>query len=194
MSQVIQQELEVFLLSVLHGIVLIFVYDLLRAARRAFPHNLTAISVEDFLFWIMAGFLTFCLAFLKTDGVIRGYVAAGIVLGAVFYHASFSTFVVKYVSNLLYLFKRSVHLIWKILSVPVKKAWRATKKGIVFIGKKGYNKLNRQTANRSAEAKAQKRERIVRPSAKGSREKHCNRNTSEGVRWNGKKKKACKQK
>lgn len=56
MSEVIRQETIIFLLAVVHGTGLTFLYDLFRrcggsAARRA------AISAEDFVFWIAAGFL-----------------------------------------------------------------------------------------------------------------------------------------
>ena len=90
MSDVIHQETVVFLLSVLHGAGLTFGYDVLRSLRRAFRHSMAAVSVEDFLFWLSAGFLTFCLAFFRTDGVIRGYVAAGMAIGAVLYHYTLS--------------------------------------------------------------------------------------------------------
>ena len=64
-----------------------------------------------------AGFLTFCLVFSGTDGVIRGYVAAGIFLGAFFYHKTVSRWV--------------VFVLGKALQLAVetgKKAGRLTKK------------------------------------------------------------------
>lgn len=141
MSEVIRQETAVFLLSVLHGICMTFLYDLLRALRRAFVHGLVLLSLEDFLFWIVAAFCTFCLAFLKTDGVIRGYVAVGIVLGAILYHFSVSALVVRGISGLLKLMKRLVLLIWHTLSKPVKKIWQIWKKMIEFVRKKAYNAI-----------------------------------------------------
>lgn len=139
MSQVIRQETMVFLLSVLHGIILTFCYDLIRSLRRAFRHGLAAVSIEDFLFWLAAGFLTFCLAFLWTDGVIRGYVAAGIAIGAVLYHYTASSFVVRGVSWFLKGIKRGVSLAWRILSKPARKIWPFWKKIIEFARQKGYN-------------------------------------------------------
>ena len=94
MSSVIRQEIWLFLLSVLHGASLALFYDLFRSLRRAIPHGIVLLSLEDFFFWMTAGFLTFCLAFSGTDGVIRGYVAAGIFLGAFFYHKTVSRWVV----------------------------------------------------------------------------------------------------
>ncbi|HIR28325.1 MAG TPA: spore cortex biosynthesis protein YabQ [Candidatus Choladousia intestinigallinarum] len=94
MSSVIRQEMWIFLLSILHGIFLTLLYDLFRSLRRAFPHGIVLISLEDFFFWMAAGFLTFCLIFSGTDGVIRGYVGAGIFLGAFLYHKTASPYVV----------------------------------------------------------------------------------------------------
>lgn len=102
MSHVIQQETAVFLLSVVHGALLTLIYDFFRALRRVFCHSAAAVAAEDFFFWLAAAFLTFCLAFLKTDGVIRGYVAVGIVLGAVVYHAGPGKFVLR---GLCFLFR-----------------------------------------------------------------------------------------
>lgn len=95
MSSMIRQETAVFFSSVLHGILLALAYDILRALRRAFAHNLAAVSAEDFFYWMLAGFLTFGLIFLKTDGVIRGYVVVGIGIGALLYHNSCSALILK---------------------------------------------------------------------------------------------------
>ncbi len=139
MSEVIQQETVVFLLSVLHGAGLTLCYDLLRALRRAIPHGLAAVSAEDFLFWLAAGFLTFCLAFFYTDGVIRGYVAVGIALGVTLYHFSLSGLVVRLLSRLFLLIKRFFCVIVRFLSWPVKKTCHFWQKIIEIIGKSGYN-------------------------------------------------------
>ena len=144
MSQVIRQETAVFLLSVLHGIGWTFLYDLLRALRRVRVHGMLAVAAEDFLYWISAGFFTFCLAFFRTDGVIRGYVAAGIFLGLVFYHFTVSSFVVWIFSEIFRLIGHGFCLFLRILSKPVRIFWLFWKKVIEFVGKKGYNGLNKQ--------------------------------------------------
>lgn len=122
MSHVIRQETAVFLLSVAHGALLTLVYDFFRALRRVFLHSAAAVAAEDFFFWLAAAFLTFCLAFLKTDGVIRGYVAVGIVLGAVVYHVGPGKIVLR---GLCFLF-RAV----KRLGGTVKKCCIPRKKGV----------------------------------------------------------------
>ncbi len=144
MSEVIRQETVMFFLSVLHGACLTFCYDLLRAARRAFRHGIAAVSAEDFLFWTATGFLTFCLAFFRTDGVIRGYVAAGILIGAVLYHFSVSALVVRVFARLFLSVKRIFCAIMGVVSWPAKKICRFIKKIIEIAGKSGYNKFRKK--------------------------------------------------
>lgn len=151
MSRVIQQETQVFLLAVLFGGGLTVLYDLLRVLRRVFPHGLTAVSIEDFLFWMTAAFCTFCFAFSQTAGVIRGYVAVGMALGACLYHFAASSFVVAGLAGLLRWFRTVLGLVF----LPIKKAVSAVgragmfparifcrkwKKGIEIARKKRYNK------------------------------------------------------
>ena len=144
MSGVIRHETQVFLLSVLHGIGLTLCYDLLRALRRAFAHTTAAVSAEDFLFWLAAGFLTFCLAFFHTDGVIRGYVAAGIAIGVILYHFTFRTPVVRGISWFLLSIKRAVSAVFRVVSRPVKKICHFWKK-IIEIGEKNrYNHFKKK--------------------------------------------------
>lgn len=139
MSQVIRQETVVFLLSVLHGAGLAFVYDLIRCFRRVFRHGMAAVSIEDFLFWTLAGFMTFILAFFRTDGVIRGYVAAGIAIGVILYHFVLSAAVLTSFSWLLRGLGRIIHSILQIFLYPFKKICLILKKLIEFISKRGYN-------------------------------------------------------
>lgn len=96
MSQVIRQETVVFIQAILHGMKLTFLYDLIRIFRRIVRHSTLAVSAEDLLFWIVSGVLTFCFAFFRTNGVIRGYVAVGLILGVVFYHFSISPLIQKF--------------------------------------------------------------------------------------------------
>jgi spore cortex biosynthesis protein YabQ len=139
MSEVIRRETVVFLLSILHGTGLAFLYDVIRSLRRAFRHGVAAVAAEDFLFWITAAFLTFCLAFFETDGVIRGYVAAGMALGVIFYHFTVSTLIIKIISliflNIRKIFGYIAQIIWKF----IKKTCLNLKKIIEFIKKRGYN-------------------------------------------------------
>lgn len=148
MSLVIRQETEVFLLAAVHGACLSVLYDLLRALRRTICHGNLILAAEDFLFWLTAACLTFCFAFWKTDGIIRGYMAAGIILGVILYQMMVSRFVVHGCGRLFGSVKILLGFIWKILSVPTEKLWRKWKKSVVFARKKSYNRRTRKQRTR----------------------------------------------
>lgn len=155
MSQVIRQETMVFFMAVVHGAMLALFYDFLRALRRIVPHGFAAVSAEDFLYWLAAGFLTFCLLFLETDGEIRAYVAVGIGLGAVLYLLVFSRYVIAamtavfgFVRFLTRLIRRAVRrsrkvtagLLRRILSFVCRPV-RKLEGRIVVIGRKVIKNL-----------------------------------------------------
>ena len=93
-------------------------------------------------------YLPICFAFQNTDGVIRGYAAIGIGLGAVLYHASVSSTVLYCISGILKLIRSAAAAVWRTLSKPVKKLWQIWKKMIEFARKKGYNAIKMRRIKR----------------------------------------------
>lgn len=127
------------MIFVLHGAVLTLSYDILRALRRSFRHPLAVLSAEDFLFWLLAGLLTFRVSFLETDGTWRTYIAVGMMLGFLLYHLTVSRLVVVLLSGLFRLAWRTAAFPWRILSIAVKKICKICKKRIEFHRKRVYN-------------------------------------------------------
>ncbi|MCD8023453.1 MAG: spore cortex biosynthesis protein YabQ, partial [Lachnospiraceae bacterium] len=127
MSSVIRQETAVFLYAVLHGALLTLIYDFMRALRRAFRHNLAVLSLEDFLFWLLAGTLTFLLIYQRTDGTVRGYVIVGIFLGFSLYHLTLSPLFVS-------LGARLFAFAWKILCLPFRLLASVARKLFIRMG------------------------------------------------------------
>lgn len=121
MSAVIRQETAVFFQAALHGVFLSLLYDLLRILRRVIRHCPAAVSAEDMCYWLAAGFFTFCFAFERTDGIVRGYTALGIVLGSVLYHELCSD--------------RLIRIAVRFLKIPYKVR-------VVFFRKKRYHRNN----------------------------------------------------
>lgn len=142
MSSVIRQETAVFLFFVLHGSGLTILYDVLRALRRCVRHSLLLLSLEDFLFWMTAGFLTFYLAFRESDGTIRGFSVVGMLLGFMLYHFTLSPLVVKILSVLLRRIFMALRMIMRpcrIVQRFIQKKCKNCKKRIEIARKKAYN-------------------------------------------------------
>ena len=96
----IVKESQVFLLSVLLGIVLLFFYDFFRILRAIFPHRSWLIFWEDYLFWLCSGFCVFLFMYQENSGMLRGFALGGIGLGMLGYHLGPSTYWVRGVSYL----------------------------------------------------------------------------------------------
>lgn len=85
MSSRIQYEVWLMLLSLATGAWLMLAYDTLRVFRLVVRHGFIWTGIEDFLYWLYAGLVTFILLFEQNDGVFRAYVIGGVFLGMIMY-------------------------------------------------------------------------------------------------------------
>lgn len=102
MGEMVGWELQYIAVVITVGIALAVFYDAIRIIRRLITHNIFWLSVEDIFFWMIAGIITFLVCFMEDAGNIRWFAIAGEVLGAWMYHKTFSSFIVKYVSLILF--------------------------------------------------------------------------------------------
>ena len=94
-SQTIGNEAVFFAVSMLCGMGLVFVYDLLRIFRRLAVHGNVWIGIEDVCYWIFCTIVVFLLLYQENDGMIRAFCFLGIILGGFIYAFLFSRFVLK---------------------------------------------------------------------------------------------------
>ena len=124
----ITNELSSIVRAMLWGMVLAMEYDSIRIFRRILRHYyIWTMSVEDILFWINVGFTVFAVTYDANDGIVRGFLVAGFLVGAIVFRYSISIFYVKYVP-------RAILFILK----PLKKAAQAVK--ILIYKEKGKDK------------------------------------------------------
>lgn len=116
-----QQELLFFCRTFLAGVLLAAAYDILRIFRNVISHNDLFVSLEDLLYWCVAGVFLFSVIYLENDGIIRVYALAGICLGALIYHWGLSGFLVKYLSAFLSKIKC-------LLKIPLKPLYYLRKR------------------------------------------------------------------
>ena len=95
------QELLLFARSLAAGAMLLSVYDLLRAVRRAVPHRDWLVSLEDGIYWIFDTAFIFGMLYRETGGLVRGYVILGILAGMLLYSLLLSRFVVGVLASVL---------------------------------------------------------------------------------------------
>lgn len=95
MSQNIQMEAQLLILSILTGAGLMAVYDVLRVLRMLIPHSGILVGIEDVLYWCVAAFTTFYLLYQENDGGLRMYVVGAVLAAMILYDRLCSSFLLK---------------------------------------------------------------------------------------------------
>lgn len=101
MSELVYTELDLFWHAIKFGISIGFLYDCIRIFRRVSAHNLVAVSIEDFLYWLFCGFKLFLLLYRYNNGSLRLYILMGVGIGMLLYKMLFGNMYVTYVSGFI---------------------------------------------------------------------------------------------
>lgn len=94
------------------GVLITFVYDLLRIGRICVRHSRLLVSIEDFLFWVVCAIFIFLVLYCENDGILRWYCIAGAVLGMELYKKWFSPYIVHFMSTVL---KKAIDIVGWVL-------------------------------------------------------------------------------
>ncbi len=136
MSDAISMEVRFFLASVICGIILLIVYDVLRIFRRVIKHVWFFVAVEDLIFWLLSGIVIFRMMYEMNNGTIRGFSVLGMFLGMIVYNKSLSPFFVKGIASFFIMINKGIGKVLFFLSKPLRIASRRLKRMYTFIGKK----------------------------------------------------------
>ncbi len=137
MSGEIVKEWHFWLASILTGIFMAFVYDLLRLVRRLVRHGKIAVDLEDILYWTACFVLSFTLLYYGNNGVIRFAAVFGAAVGMFIYVMTMGRFFVKTsyliidktVGNLLRGIRKLIRKIHTLL-MPIVQFWKRSVIGI----------------------------------------------------------------
>lgn len=131
-SVAIGQEAGFLGVSILLGMGLFFLYDILRIFRRIVPHGNIWIGVEDFIYWLICTGAVFVMLYQENDGMVRGFALGGVIVGMLLYFAIFSRYVIRI--NVLVL--RSILKVGKkIIVFLFGPFYKLARKILVFIRK-----------------------------------------------------------
>ncbi len=122
-----------FAAALLAGVIIAFLYDLLRISRRIVPTGNSAVGLEDVLFFAAAAVILFYTAYLKNHGEIRWQGFLGCVLGASLYGILIRNRFVNLGTTLVKWLIKSALWLLKVVAFPVRLVLRALKKPIEII-------------------------------------------------------------
>lgn len=104
-----------FLIFVLNGILIGFLFDIFRILRISFKTKDFITYIEDILFWIITGGIILYSIFVFNNGEIRFFIFLGIVIGIILYMTLFSTYIVKGSVEIIKIIKIPFLFVFKIL-------------------------------------------------------------------------------
>jgi spore cortex biosynthesis protein YabQ len=210
MNKAIAIEMQFFLVSILWGAIILFVYDLLRIFRRLVKHNEFFIAIEDLIFWVLASLFIFIMMYQQNNGIIRGFSIMGMGIGMVLYHFALSELFVSLVTKLIHILLKPLKILYqklrkllsfllgkgkkviKFLLLRLKKTIASVK---IALDKKKQKRLAKKTKRqevRLARKKAKEKERDIGKKKKEDQKKkakskqgkrksrHRNTNTKSG--------------
>ena len=112
------REVWIFLMSVLCGGVVMLIFDLFRAVRRALKTGNVITAVSDVVFCLIAMFCSVACVWNVNNGIFRIYELVGSILGGIFYFLLLSRWIFKIFLFLIENILKFVRLIFKILLTP----------------------------------------------------------------------------
>lgn len=138
MSAEIMGELDFLLRSMLLGVMITFLYDVIRIFRRVVRHGAFLVSMEDLAYWVLVSCSVFYLLYRENNGILRWFVVMGAAAGMLFYKATvgrpFVAFSAWGIGKILGFFGKIFRFLTKPLRImgggmkkQLTKAWKVFK-------------------------------------------------------------------
>ena len=130
MTSSMNNQFHVLIAFFITGICIGILFDIFRIIRKTFKSPNILIYLEDFLFWILTGFLIMLTIFRFTTGEIRLYMIIILLLGSFVYFLCISKYFILVNSRILETFKSIIAFLFLPLEklVKLKKIKKISKK------------------------------------------------------------------
>lgn len=152
-----------FLIFVLNGLLIGFLFDVFRILRISFKTKDFVTYIEDIIFWILTGVIVLYSIFVFNNGEIRFFMFLGIGIGVVLHITLFSNYLINGSVKIIGFFKKVIGSIINILKKPFVILIRGLKK--IFFKPISFITINIRRIG-------QKMKTNVKDSNKNSRQKY----------------------
>lgn len=117
----INEEIYLFGLSCIFGIIIGICYDVFRTARILFPHNTALVVIEDVIFMALYAVFLSSFATVCARGELRFYYVVGNAIGFIFYFFTFGSIIIGAMKKIYYALLKILSVVFSPLrSVYVK--------------------------------------------------------------------------
>lgn len=116
----IQIQTMIFMGACLLGAFLGIVYDAFRISRIAVKTHNILIFIEDVIFFVIVTVSSFIYIIVNNNGVLRGFLIIGELLGALIYFSTLSIAIIKAANFIIKIIKSILRFIYKIIKMIIK--------------------------------------------------------------------------
>ena len=120
MSETIIRDNYFLFYSLVMGISVTVLYDLLRIFRRVVKHGDALISLEDLIYWVVVAISVFYMMHEENNGTMRWFAILGALTGMFIYKKLISNFFVNTISSALNFLLKYLKKVIYILFTPVR--------------------------------------------------------------------------
>ena len=117
----IAEQTQIFIIFVIVGIIISFLFDIFRILRKVYKFSNMLIYMQDILFWLLTGIIILQAIFKFNSGDIRIFLFLGIFVGVFIYISLFSIYVIKISSFILKLINTLIRKLINVFKVPICK-------------------------------------------------------------------------
>ena len=117
-----------FFIFIMNCIIIGILFDFFRILRISFKTGDLVTYLEDFLFWVLTGFIILYSIFIFNNGEIRLYLFLGIAIGILSYMMFASKYVIKVNVAIIIFLKKTINIVFGILIIPFKMVDKFLKK------------------------------------------------------------------
>ena len=117
----IAEQTQIFIVFVIVGIIISFLFDIFRILRKVYKFSNMLIYMQDILFWLLTGIIILQAIFKFNSGDIRIFLFLGIFVGVFIYISLFSIYVIKIGSFILKLINTLIRKLINVFKVPICK-------------------------------------------------------------------------
>ena len=149
----------IFLIFIINGILISFIFDLFRISRKTFKTPDWLTYVEDISFWLISCIILAYSIYTYNNGEIRLYMFIGLLIGAIIYIITISKYVIKVFVAVIDKIKHILQIIAKCVMFPVKLILKWGRKllfkpiCLIFVNfKSNFAKFLQKNVNNSAKA------------------------------------------
>lgn len=137
MSESIVRDNYFLLYSLILGVSVTILYDVLRIFRRVIKHKDALVSIEDFMYWVIVAISVFYVMHTENNGTLRWFAILGAGIGMGIYKKLLSTLFVNISSKGLGIVLKYIGKVCSFIAKPIKSIMGKCGNGVKKAGDKG---------------------------------------------------------